>query len=185
MLRFLLIATVVAVTGCTRGSDEAAPGCARAASHEVSWSSATPDTVTTRAEGPTCDKAVVTFVIRNPGGDPLWAFASTYHEMTAGGSPPEGAPPVTEDQIDTFLAGWADVTESRTSSLPEWRADAEALTQSATTFAYETPFDRETYQLLRGRDLPMACYAMGVETTQCLIIDPASNAPAAMVVYGP
>ena len=44
-------------------------------------------------------------------------------------------------------------------TLPEWREGVATLTESATTFAYDTPFDRETYEMLRARNLPMFCYA--------------------------
>jgi hypothetical protein len=92
---------------------------------------------------------------------------------------------VAPEEIDRFLAGWADVTTMRSSELPEWREGVATLTESATTFAYETPFDRDVYEMLRGRNLPMICYASAVEASQCLIIDPASHAPSMMVTYGP
>lgn len=167
-------------------SASTAEGCAKNATHEVTWSSeGAPDTITTRAEGPSCPQAAVFFVARNAGGDPLWAFASTYYDLAYGGAPPEGAPPVTAEQMDAFLAGWADVTVSLSSELPEWREGVATLSESAQTFSYDTPFDRETYEMLRARDLRMICYAASVEGTQCLIIDPASQAPIMIVAYGP
>jgi hypothetical protein len=186
-MRALLLIAALALAGCgQQGATATAEGCARSATHEVAWTSAEArDVITTRSDGPSCSQAVVTFVARNAQGDALWAFASTYYDLTAGGTPPEGAPPVTAEQMDTFLAGWANVTEMRSSELPEWRADAETLSASAQTFSYDTPFDRETYQMLRARNLPMICYAAAVEGTQCLIIDPASHAPIMMVAYGP
>ena len=185
-MRFLAIAAcALALAACGQPARQGA-GCARSATHDVTWSDeSAPDVITTSSQGPTCAQAVVVFVARNAGGDPLWAFASTYYDMTAGGVPPEGAPAVTEAQMDTFLASWADVTASTTNTLPQWREDAATLTESASTFAYETPFDRETYEMLRARNLRMICYAAAVEGTQCLIIDPASRAPTMMVAYGP
>lgn len=183
-----IIAITLMLFACAREQQDAATeaGCARTATHEVSWTSAdAPDVITTRAEGPTCAQAVVTFVARNQAGDPLWAFASTYYDMTAGGVPPEGAPAVTPQQVDAFLDGWADVTVGRSNELPEWREGFATLTESATTFAYETPFDRDVYEMLRARNLPMICYAAAVEATQCLIVDPASGAPTMIVAYGP
>jgi hypothetical protein len=184
----LLAAAALALTACGQRQETASSGaaCDRVATHEVTWTNAErPDTITTRSEGPSCGQAVVTLVARNADGDALWAFASTYYDLTAGGVPPEGAAAVTPEQMDTFLAGWADVSESRSSELPEWRADAETLSASAQTFSYDTPFDRETYEMLRARDLRMICYAASMEGTQCLIIDPLSNAPLMLVAYGP
>jgi hypothetical protein len=182
---FAFLALALGACG-DRATTDAAQGCARAATNDVTWSNAgVADTITTRAEGPSCSQAIVTFALRNAEGDALWAFASTYYDLTAGGAPPADAPAVTEAQMDEFLTGWANVSEGRSNDLPEWRADAETLSASAQTFSYDTPFDRETYEMLRGRNLPMICYAAAVEGTQCLIMDPASHAPIMIVAYGP
>lgn len=187
-MRLVLVAiAALALSACGQQQETASTeGCARSATHEVAWTNAeTPDVITTRSDGPSCAQAVVTFVARNAAGDALWAFASTFYDLTAGGVPPDGAPPVTNEQMDEFLTSWANVTESRSGELPAWRADAESLGASAQTFSYDTPFDRETYEMLRARNLPMICYAAAVEGTQCLIIDPASHAPIMIVAYGP
>ncbi|MBL8547858.1 MAG: hypothetical protein JNL81_15435 [Hyphomonadaceae bacterium] len=185
MIRGVLLLAALALSACNP-STRTAEGCARTVTHEVTWSAeGAPDTVTTRADGPTCTQAVVTFTLRDARGDPLWAFASTYYDMTSGGIPPEGAPPVSNEQMDAFLTGWADVTSMKSSELPEWREGVATLTESATTFAYDTPFDRETYEAMRARDLPIICYAAAVEATQCLIMDPASHSPTMIVAYGP
>lgn len=183
---FTLAALALCACGQQTETASTSEGCARSATHDVTWTNANaPDVITTRSEGPSCAQAVVTFIARNASGDALWAFASTYYDLTAGGIPPEGAPAVTDAQMDTFLAGWADVTQMRSGELPEWRADAATLTASATTFSYDTPFDRETYEMLRARNLPMICYAAAAEASQCLIVDPATNAPIMIVAYGP
>jgi len=183
---FVLAALALSACGQQRQTASTGDGCAHSATHDVMWTSTSArDVITTRSEGPSCAQAVVTFIVRNAQGDPLWAFASTYYDLTAGGIPPEGAPAVADAQMDEFLAGWANVTEMRSGELPEWRADAETLSASAQTFSYDTPFDRETYEMLRARNLPMICYAASVEGTQCLIIDPASQAPIMIVAYGP
>jgi hypothetical protein len=187
-MRYFAIAFALLALGACgeRQTSSNVAGCERVATHELTWSNVgAPDTITTRSEGPSCAQAAVLFVARNTDGDPLWAFASTYFDMTAGGMPPEGAPAVTEEQMDEFLAGWANVSATTSNTLPEWLEGVATLTESATTFAYDTPFDRETYEMLRARNLPMFCYAAAVEATQCLVIDPASNAPTMIVAYGP
>ncbi|MBC7769084.1 MAG: hypothetical protein H7124_09885 [Phycisphaerales bacterium] len=188
MRRFALIIAALLLSACGAREDSTLneSACARSATREIAWTQGeVADVITTSAQGPSCAQAVVTFVARNAAGDPLWAFASTYYDMTVGGVAPEGAPAVTNEQMDTFLTSWADATASRTGGLPQWREGVPTLTQSATTFAYDTPFERETYEMLRARDLPMICYAAAVEATQCLIVDPASNAPTMIVAYGP
>jgi len=186
-MRIMLLAAALALSACGQsGSTQSANACARTATHEVTWSAeGSPDAITTSSQGPSCAQAVVTFVARNAAGDPLWAFSSTYYDMTFGGIPPEGVDPVSDEQMDTFLAGWAEVSEQRSSELPEWREGFDNLSASAQTFSHDTPFDRETYEMLRARDLKMICYAAAVEASQCLIIDPASHAPIMIVAYGP
>lgn len=187
-MRILLLAVAIALSACSPNvSTPAADACTRSATREVTWSAdGAPDTITTTAQGPTCAQAVVTFVVRNAAGDPLWAFASTYYDLTMGGVPPEGAAAVSNEQMDTFLAGWTNVTEERTAAfLPEWREGVESLSASAQTFSYDTPFERETYERLRTQNLKLICYQAALEGTQCLIIDPASHAPIMMVAYGP
>ncbi len=187
-MRLVFIAAALALSACTFSANTAnnAEGCARTATHNVTWSTeGTEDTITASSDGPTCAQAVVTFVARSSTGDPLWVFASTYYDMTSGGIPPEGAPAVTDEQMDTFLTGWADVTLQRSGELPEWREGFDSLSASAQTFTYDTPFGREAYEEMRARNLQMICYAAAVEATQCLLMDPGSHAPLMIVAYGP
>ena len=187
-MRILLLVAALALSACGSANNTAsnASACARSAAHEVAWTAEdAPDVITTRSDGPTCAQAVLTFVVRNAAGDPVWAFASTYYDMTAGGTPPADAPAVSDQEVDTFLASWANVTTMRSGELPEWREGVATLTESATTFAYDTPFERETYEMLRARNLPMICYAAAVAASNCLIVDPASHAPTMIVAYGP
>lgn len=172
-------------TGSSGPVGGASAGCASAATHRVIWTeSDAPDTITVRAEGPTCLQAVVLFVARNAQGDPLWTFASTYYDMTAGGVAPADAPPVSREALDHFLQGWANVTAQRSSQLPEWRGGAATPGAGERPLTYSSPFARETYEALRQRDLRMICYAAAATATQCLIVDPSSNAPTMIAAYG-
>lgn len=184
-MRVHLIAALILLSGCARGGEGQEAGCARSATHEITWSNeSAADAVIARAEGPSCRQAVVTLAIRNAQGDPLWAFAATHYGLTAGdGALPEEAPELSDESMDEFLANWADLTMQSSGELPEWREADARLT--AETFSYATPFEREAYEMLRSRDLPMACYAAGAESSQCLVIDPFSRAATIMVTYGP
>jgi hypothetical protein len=187
-MRILLLAAALALSACGQRSPETQVmnGCGNTVRHEVAWSNeARPDIILASSEGPSCAQAVVTLVIRNADGDPLWAFASTYYDLTMGGVPPEGAEAISDERMEEFLTGWANVTEQTSNELPEWREGFDSLSASAQTFSYDTPFDRETYEMLRGRNLRMLCYAAAVEGSQCLIIDPASQAPIMIVAFGP
>jgi hypothetical protein len=171
-MRNLALACAMLLLGAC-GQDGGAPSrCDRAAAHAVTWSAAAPDRVSARAEGPSCAQATVTLTVRNGSGDPLWAFASSYREMVIGGAPPEDSAPVSAEDMDRFLAAWADVSVMGSAALPQWSADA------------RTDFQREQYEALRARDLRTICYAAGVTASQCLVIDPATNAPAMIVATG-
>lgn len=185
-MRLLIALAAFALTACDQQAPQTAQGCARQATHEVIWTTeGAPDIVTARSEGQSCAQAVVTLVVRKAEGDPLWAFAAVYYDLVAGGVGPEGAPPVSDEQMDTFLAGWANVTVMRSGELPEWREGAASLTESVEGFSYDTPFERGAYEMLRAGNLAMICYAAGAEASQCLIVDPASHAPAMIVAFGP
>jgi hypothetical protein len=158
-----------------------ADGCERTSTKQIEWSGA--DTVTARTEGPSCAQAVATLTIRNGDGDPLWTFASTYYDMTIGGHNEDPAA-VSAQEVDRFLASWVDVTLNRSGELPEWREGAENLGEATEGLSYFTDLDRDTYEMLRGRNLPQLCFANSVVSSQCLVIDPASNAPIMIVGYG-
>ena len=187
-MRVIVLVVAAFLAACApRAQQPEAQGCARSATHPVTFSnSQTPDTIVTRSDGPSCAQAIVTFVLRNAQGDPLWTLANTHYDMTAGGTPSaDGAPAVTEAQMDAFLSGWANVQMQRTSTLPEWRAGAESLTASVEGFSYSTALPRDSYEMLRARDLPLLCYAAAAEAVQCLVMDPATGSPTMMVAYGP
>lgn len=178
------IAAALALASCGQSSPRG-EACALEAASSVTWSSSTaPDAILARADGPNCTQAAATLTIRNASGDPLWVFASTYYDLTAGGVPPEGAPAADRAAVQNFLASWADVTELRAGDLPAWSESMSRPGEGVAPFNYESPFDRETYEALRARNLATLCYAAAVAAVQCLVIDPASHAPAMIVAYG-
>lgn len=166
-----------------RQEAEQTGACARTAAKQVEWSGAEADTLTAHSEGPSCAQAVVTLTVRNAAGDPLWTLASTYYDMTIGGRSDAPAA-VSPEQVDQFLASWVDVTINRSGELPAWSEDAESLSAAADGMSYFTELDRETYEMLRARNLPQLCFAAAVEASQCLVMDPLSNAPIVIVAYG-
>ena len=189
MRHAFVVLAALALSACNQSSptpaeQTTAAGCVRSATHDVRWTDPdTADLITARSEGPSCAQAVVLLVARNAQGDALWNFSSTYYDMTTGGVPPENAPAVSDEQMDTFLRGWANVTAGMSGTLPEWREGAAG--PEAPTFHYSTSFEREQYEAMRQRNLPMICYAAAAEATQCLVVDPISRAPSMIVAYGP
>lgn len=188
----LSAAALLTLAACGQPSTTASSGganaCARSATHEVDFTTnEAADIVTARSEGPSCAQASVTLTVRAANGDLLWVFSNTHYDMTAGGSPPpiEGAPAISNEQMDQFLSGWANVSMMRSGDLPEWKADKPSLTESVEGFAYHTDFSRDVYEAMRARNSALLCYAAAAEATQCLIIDPATNAPGVIAAYGP
>lgn len=179
-------AVAVFLAACNPHGDGARSdsACVRVATRSTNWSSEqSVDTISARAEGPTCAQSVVTFTIRNADGDPLWTFASTFYEMTVGGRTDEPAA-VSAEEVDSFLASWVDVTVNRSSDLPAWTEGADALSAAADGMSYYTDLNRETYEDLRGRNLPQLCFAAGVDSSRCLVVDPHTHAPLAIVAFG-
>lgn len=185
-MRLIILAAALALSACGERTESAAGGCAHTITHEVAWSNAgAPDAITARSDGPTCTQALVTLAIRNAAGDPLWVFASTYYDLAVGGLPPEDAPATPDEDMRAFLSGWAELRPMQSSDLPAWTEGMSRPGEDVEPLGYHTPFDREAYESLRQRALPMLCYAAAAAAVQCLVIDPASHAPTLIAAYGP
>lgn len=164
----------------------AAAGCNRTATHNIRWSSETQDDiVTVSSMGPDCGRAVILLVMRAANGDLLWTHAGVYYDIS-GHSIDTQNEPVTVAQMDEFLTNWgANRDPRRSGSLPDWTEGVATLAEAATdSAAYATSYDRETYQALRQRNLPMFCYENGIESSDCLVMDPMSHSPTVIVNYG-
>jgi hypothetical protein len=184
-MRVLLLGLMaLCLTACGDKHDAAqGPPCTASAEHALRFSdNAADDTIVAQADGPRCADAAVTLTLRNAAGDELWSFASTYNAMTHGGGPVVGeAAPRTED-VQRFLASWADVTVKRSGELPAWRAGA-ASPGEGLALSYETQLSREAYEALRARNLATICFAASVDTSQCLVIN--QTTPTIIVAFGP
>lgn len=117
------------------------------------------DVVTVRTFGPACDRTVGLFTVVNGDGDPLWAWAAPLHN--AFGDAFLGA---SAETMQTFLERWSQPTIERTSAAPPW-----PLPESA-----RTTLDRQTYEDIRARDLPMLCHASGTAIEACVFWEPAA-----------
>lgn len=186
-MRFLICGLLAMALGaCSEQSQQSAgSGCARSAAHEVDFTAdETPETVTARSEGPSCAQAFVVLTVRNSAGDPLWITSNTYYDLAEGGVPIEPEP-VSDERMDEFLQGLANVSMLKSGELPAWRQDAVSLADSITEgFAYYTELPRDAYEMLRERDLDMLCYAAAAEASHCIVMDPLSNAPIMIVGFG-
>jgi hypothetical protein len=193
MRAILFLLASLALAACVQREGPTRPqgvgdACTRSATHDVSWSSQTDaDVVSATSQGPSCAQAVVTFVVRDAHGDPLWTFANTYYDLRTGGTPPPGVTPsaVSAEDMEKFLQSFANVTTMASGQLPDWAEGAPGPADATRPFHYSTAYTRDIYEALRASNRPLICYAAAAEATQCLIIDPASNAPAVIVAFGP
>ncbi|MGE0045692.1 MAG: hypothetical protein AB7J28_16595 [Hyphomonadaceae bacterium] len=144
-----------------------------------------PLTLTARADGPSCPNAVVTLVLRDPAGRPLWVLAGPYHGLATLGDPEMLDDPVSRDDVALFLDRWVQPTQNRTGEMPDWPETAASLQEAeGPGIIYFTPHGRETYLALRQHNLPMLCFINAWESSECLIIDPASHMPSVFVRFG-
>jgi hypothetical protein len=116
--------------------------------------------VTVRATGPSCDKAIALYAIRDGEGRPLWAWASPIRQGFGDIIDAKGA------NLDAFLARWANPTITRTGTVPAFARLAQG----------QTTLDRLTYEDIRARDLPMLCHFSGTAKEVCIFWEPAAGA---------
>lgn len=190
MRALLLAAAAGLLAACSQPATEtpveaaADEGCMREYSRQVTFSnSQQPDTISVTAEGPNCRQAVVTLVLRNAAGDPLWVLASLYSNM--GPLDPQQAQDASFEQVDNFLRDWATGAALTTRNSPEWPETAASLQEADSGGGvYWTPYQREAYQAIRDRNLPMICFTNGWESSECIIVDPGSNQPTVFLRFG-
>jgi hypothetical protein len=159
------------LASCAR--DAAAPSCA--ASAESALAFAGEDTVSVRIEGPRCDAAIGVLTVRTAGGAPLWAWAAPLHP-TFGDYFAPGARTATAEEVQAFATRWAGLAASSTAEAPPWPDGAPAPLGAA-----HTAFEREIYEDVRARALPMACHLSGVARETCIVYEPAAAAAMAFL----
>lgn len=164
----LLLAALIAVSSCARPQEAAV--CDRAATAALTFSSEdAADQVAARSFGPSCDKAVGVLVVSSPEGYPLYAWTAPLHP-TFGNLFEARVDGPTNETADEFLARWAALRTGATSEAPVWPARAAAPPGADTTL------DRELYNFIRERGLPMACHLSGVARERCFYYEPAAAA---------
>lgn len=153
LLAALVVLAVLAACAPNRRAE-----CDIAVTRDLSFLSADGnETITARASGPSCDRAVGLYAIHDAEGRPIWAWATPLPR--AFGDAFEEAD---DDAMRDFLARWAQPTVSTTYAAPAW----DRLTPGQTTL------DRLTYDDIRARDLPMLCHSSGTARELCVFWEP-------------
>ena len=120
------------------------------------------------AMGATCANAVVTLVLRDPTGKPLWV------EGFVGANVMVFADVADKQAMTKALSEWIDQkgrTMVRTDNLPDWPKGAEGPQSGEFPFYPDTGIDREMYLKLRAQKLPIFCYVQGMESMGCVALD--------------
>ncbi len=117
------------------------------------------------SQGQTCANAVVTLVLRDSSGKPIWVDARIAAQvMIFVGAADRNA-------MTRTLADWIDQRKSamaRSDKLPDWPQGAAAPKAGEFPFYPDGEVDREAYMKLRGAHVPMFCYVQGMESMACV-----------------
>lgn len=157
-VRLLVLGVVAALAACT---PQTGARCDISVTQDLALSAAAShETITARAIGPSCDKAVGLYAIHDAEGHPAWAWAAPLPRAF-------GDTFVNADEaaMREFLTSWARPSVSTTQTAPEW----DALTPGQTTL------DRLTYDDIRARNLPMLCHSSGTGRELCVFWEPAAG----------
>lgn len=147
-----LLAVLVLMSAVT----PAAATCSASASR--AWVGGT--TIEAFAQGPTCEKAVVTLVIRNKAGNPLFMQAhDTAFLMNFAQSPAANV-----KALGATLKDWI--------SGGGFMSSADKLVvDSEFPFTVDGAVDKATFAKYRKAKLPLFCYIQGMESGNCLVLD--------------
>jgi len=118
------------------------------------------DTITAQAIGPSCDKAIGLYAIRDQEGYPIWSWSAPLKHAFGDVFEAEDT-----EHVQGFLDRWATPDISTTQSAPEWTALAPG----------QTTLDQLTYSDIRARDLPMLCHYSGTSRQTCVFWEPAAG----------
>ncbi len=158
-----LAAVVLAVSGVAPAS---AAGCSLGAAK--AWKPFKGPSYSSEAysNGATCAGAVVTIVVRAPGGDVLWVEAMpAAHLMTFADA----------KNVKRMKAGIVDWLAQphmfkSTGDLPDWKKGTDAPVAGEFPFYPEAGVDQESYAKIRTDRLAVFCYVQGMESMACVAI---------------
>ncbi len=122
------------------------------------------------ADGPTCDQAVATMVIRNATGEPVFNTSQVANQtMLLAGK-------TNAKELGDGLKEWIDPKGSNittSDALPEWKKGAEAPGEAGAEFPFypDEGMTQEAYEAIRATKAPTFCYVQGMESLNCLVLD--------------
>jgi len=125
-------------------------------------------TVEAFSNGPDCEHAVATIVVRDLQNNVLWADAGPTRYLF-GLNEARDAP-----AMQAALSDWI-ATDNQafasSAALPAWPANAESPESGEFPFYVEPEWaDREGYESLRAEGVPIYCYVQGMESLSCVAL---------------
>lgn len=156
LFALILIAALASACGPQRGA------CDISVTRDLAFTQANAEEeITASSFGPSCDKAILHYAVRDSEGHPIWAWTAPLRHAfgeTIDTSKPEF--------MRAFLERWASPTTlSTTSTAPEFRRLAPG----------QTTLDHLTYEDIRARNLPMLCHLSGTARETCVFWEPAAG----------
>ncbi len=112
------------------------------------------------AQGPTCEKAVVTLVIRNKEGDPLFTHAYDTANLMNFTQPPAVNAKALGATLKDWISGGGFMTAAH-----------KLVVDGEFPFTVDEGVDAATFAKYRKAKLPLFCYIQGMESGNCLVLD--------------
>ena len=169
-MRGVMAAAALGLAACTGAPAPAeAPVVGCAASVEQSWAPAggAAYRLGAHAQGARCADAVLTLVVADAEGKPL--YASAHLAQFLFGFEEVSSP----EAMQTALRDWLDPSRQpyvSTAELPDWPEGA-AGPSGEFPLSPEAWLDRAGYQALRAKAAPVFCHVQGRESLACLALE--------------
>jgi len=176
---FAICAAAALAMACAPEGGSLAAGCDVRAAH--SWAAGDQAlSIEASAQGPGCDRAVATLIIRDSSGAPLYAETHFAGEvMVLAGAADRAA-------MQTALGEWSDPAAAAmqtTAALPDWPAGADAPASGEFPFYPDEGVDRASYLSLREQNAPLFCYVQGMESLRCVALLDGSIASVGLQLF--
>lgn len=124
---------------------------------ERKWNGLTVEAV---SQGDTCEDAVVTLVIRDKAGKPIWARAHIASQLLSFTDGPIASSKAMIEKLSGWISG-----EGFMQSADKLTLDGEF------PFTASSDIDQSALKKYRKQKLPLFCYIQGMESGNCLAID--------------
>lgn len=162
-MRSFVVVMALALSACA----QTAPGCNLEATHDFALSGASEtDTITVQTIGPSCDKAIGLYVVRDAEGYALWSWSAPLRHAFGDVFAPEDT-----EHTQQFLDRWVLPVLETTQDAPAWNE----------LHPGQTTLDQLTYEDIRARNLPMLCHFSGTARQTCVFWEPAAGGAGHMI----